>query len=174
MGEIGPGLLIFLGVGQDDTEEDVGYLVEKVLHLRIFADSQSRLNLSLTDIHGSLMIVSQFTLWGDCRRGRRPSFSHSAPPEKAEPLYNLFIRKAKEAGLTVTSGRFQAMMEVHLINDGPVTLLLDSQKTFWDLNLEICSFGVRRRVAAFKYRDASRLPKRGPVRALQKPLRVQF
>ena len=83
-----------------------------------------------TGSNGSLLIVSQFTLWGDCRRGRRPSFSHSAPPEKAEPLYNLFIRKAKEAGLTVTSGRFQAMMEVQLINDGPVTLLLDSQKAF--------------------------------------------
>jgi len=130
VGEIGPGLLIFLGVGQDDTEEDVGYLVEKVLHLRIFADNQGRLNLSLTDIHGSLMIVSQFTLWGDCRKGRRPSFSHSAPPEKAEPLYRLFIQKATEAGLTVAAGRFQEMMEVYLINDGPVTLLLDSQKTF--------------------------------------------
>ncbi len=130
VGEIGPGLLIFLGVGQDDTEEDVGYLVEKVLHLRIFADRQGRLNLSLTDIHGSLMIVSQFTLWGDCRKGRRPSFSHSAPPEKAEPLYQLFIQKATEAGLTVAAGRFQELMEVYSINDGPVTLLLDSQKTF--------------------------------------------
>jgi D-aminoacyl-tRNA deacylase len=130
VGEIGPGLLIFLGVGRDDTEEDVNYLVEKVLHLRIFTDSQGRLNLSLTDIHGSLMIVSQFTLWGDCRKGRRPSFSHSAPPEKAEPLYRLFIQRATEAGLNVAAGRFQEMMEVHLINDGPVTLLLDSQKTF--------------------------------------------
>jgi D-tyrosyl-tRNA(Tyr) deacylase len=130
VGEIGHGLLVFLGVGQGDTEEDVGYLVEKVLHLRIFADGQSRFNHSLLDIHGSLLIVSQFTLWGDCRKGRRPSFSHSAPPEKAEPLYNLFIQKTKEAGLTVASGRFQAMMEVHLINDGPVTLLLDSQKAF--------------------------------------------
>ena len=130
MGEIGPGLLVFLGVGQGDTEEDVGYLVEKVLHLRIFADDQSRFNLSLAEIQGSLLIVSQFTLWGDCRKGRRPSFSHSAPPAKAEPLYNLFIHKAKEAGLTVASGRFQEMMEVELINDGPVTLLLDSQKSF--------------------------------------------
>jgi D-tyrosyl-tRNA(Tyr) deacylase len=129
VGEIGPGLLVFLGVGQDDTEEDVGYLVEKILHLRIFAEGQSRFNLSLLDLHGSLLIVSQFTLWGDCRKGRRPSFSHSAPPEKAEPLYNLFIQKAKEAGLTVASGRFQETMEVQLINDGPVTLLLDSQKT---------------------------------------------
>lgn len=130
VGEIGPGLLIFLGVGQDDTEEDVGYLVEKVLHLRIFADGQSRFNLSLKDIHGSLLIVSQFTLWGDCRKGRRPSFAHSAPPEKAEPLYRLFIQQASEAGLTVASGRFQEMMEVQLINDGPVTLLLDSRKSF--------------------------------------------
>jgi D-tyrosyl-tRNA(Tyr) deacylase len=130
VGEIGPGLLIFLGVGQDDIEEDVSYLVEKVLHLRIFADDQSRFNLSITDIRGSLLIVSQFTLWGDCRKGRRPSFSHSAPPEKAEPLYNLFIQKAEEAGLTVAGGRFRERMEVQLINDGPVTLLLDSQKTF--------------------------------------------
>lgn len=130
VGEIGPGLLIFLGVGPDDSEKDVRYLVEKVLHLRIFADGQSRFNLSLTEIQGSLLIVSQFTLWGDCRKGRRPSFSNSAPPEKAEPLYNLFIQKAKEAGLHVASGRFQEMMEVHLINDGPVTLLLDSQKSF--------------------------------------------
>jgi D-aminoacyl-tRNA deacylase len=130
VGEIGLGLLIFLGVGRDDTEEDVGYLVEKVLHLRIFADGQSRFNLSVTDIHGSLLVVSQFTLWGDSRKGRRPSFSHSAPPEKAEPLYQLFIQKAKEAGLTVASGRFQQRMEVRLINDGPVTLLLDSQKSF--------------------------------------------
>ena len=130
VGEIGPGLLIFLGVGQNDTEEDVRYLVEKILHLRVFADDQSRFNLSLTDVHGSLLIVSQFTLWGDCRKGRRPSFSHSASPGKAEPLYNLFIQKAKEAGLTVASGRFQEMMEVQLINDGPVTLLLDSQKSF--------------------------------------------
>jgi D-tyrosyl-tRNA(Tyr) deacylase len=122
--------LIFLGVGQDDIEEDVSYLVEKVLHLRIFADDQSRFNLSITDIRGSLLIVSQFTLWGDCRKGRRPSFSHSAPPEKAEPLYNLFIQKAEEAGLTVAGGRFRERMEVQLINDGPVTLLLDSQKTF--------------------------------------------
>ncbi len=130
VGEIGLGLLIFLGVGRDDTEEDVRYLVEKVLHLRIFADGHSRFNLSLLDIHGSLLIVSQFTLWGDSRKGRRPSFSHSAPPEKAEPLYNLFIQKAKEAGLSVASGRFQEMMEVRLVNDGPVTLLLDSQKSF--------------------------------------------
>ncbi|MBI5583866.1 MAG: D-tyrosyl-tRNA(Tyr) deacylase [Deltaproteobacteria bacterium] len=130
VGEIGPGLLIFLGVGQDDTEEDVGYLVEKVLHLRIFADDQGRFNLSVMDLHGSLLIVSQFTLWGDCRKGRRPSFSHCAPPEKAGPLYELFIQKIKAAGLPVAGGRFQEMMEVSLINDGPVTLLLDSGKNF--------------------------------------------
>lgn len=130
VGEIGPGLLIFLGVGQDDTEEDVDYLVEKALHLRIFADDQGRFTRSVTDIQGSLLIVSQFTLWGDCRKGRRPSFSRSAPSEKAEPLYERFIQKSKTAGLPVASGRFQEMMEVSLINDGPVTLLLDSRKNF--------------------------------------------
>ncbi|MCU0577908.1 MAG: D-aminoacyl-tRNA deacylase [Desulfobacterota bacterium] len=130
VGEIGPGLLLFLGVGEEDTEEDVGYLVEKVRHLRVFADGQGRFNLSVTDVRGALLIVSQFTLWGDCRKGRRPSFSHSAPPRKAEPLYDLFIQKARAAGLTVASGRFQEMMEVSLVNDGPVTLLLDSRKQF--------------------------------------------
>jgi D-tyrosyl-tRNA(Tyr) deacylase len=130
VGEIGPGLLIFLGVGREDTEEDASHLAEKVLHLRIFADDQGRFNRSVKDIQGALLIVSQFTLWGDCRKGRRPSFSQSAPPEKAEPLYESFIRRIKTAGLRVASGRFQEMMEVSLINDGPVTLLLDSRKNF--------------------------------------------
>ncbi|RPH84757.1 MAG: D-tyrosyl-tRNA(Tyr) deacylase [Desulfobacteraceae bacterium] len=130
VGEIGPGLLVFLGVGLGDSTGDVDYLAEKVLNLRIFADEQSKFNRSLLDTGGSILVVSQFTLFGDCRKGRRPSFSHSAPPEKAEPLYKLFIQKAKDAGLNVASGRFQEMMEVRLINDGPVTLLLDSQKTF--------------------------------------------
>ena len=130
VGEIGPGLLVFLGIGLGDSTWDVDYLAEKVLNLRIFADEQSKFNRSLLDTGGSILVVSQFTLFGDCRKGRRPSFSHSAPPEKAEPLYKLFIQKAKDAGLNVASGRFQEMMEVRLINDGPVTLLLDSQKTF--------------------------------------------
>ena len=130
VGEIGPGLLVFLGVGRDDTERDVDYLVEKVIHLRIFGDEQSQFNRSLQDIQGALLVVPQFTLWGDCRKGRRPSFSESAPPELAEPLYELFIRRAREAGLVVAGGRFQEMMEVRLVNDGPVTLLLDSRKNF--------------------------------------------
>jgi D-tyrosyl-tRNA(Tyr) deacylase len=130
VGEIGPGLLLFLGVGQRDSTGDVDYLAEKVLHLRIFADDRSQFNRSLLDTQGSVLVVSQFTLYGDCRKGRRPSFSRSAPAEAAETLYRLFIRKLTEAGLTVASGRFQAMMEVHLINDGPVTLLLDSHKSF--------------------------------------------
>jgi D-aminoacyl-tRNA deacylase len=130
VGEIGPGLLLFLGVGQGDSTGDVDYLAEKVLHLRIFADDRSQFNRSLLDTQGSVLVVSQFTLYGDCRKGRRPSFSRSAPAEAAETLYRLFIRKLTEAGLTVACGRFQDMMEVHLINDGPVTLLLDSHKSF--------------------------------------------
>lgn len=130
VGEIGPGLLIFLGVGEDDTEEDAVYLAEKVLGLRIFADDGGRFNRSVMDVQGALLVVSQFTLWGDCRKGRRPSFSRSARPEKAEPLYELFIKKITTAGLPVASGRFQEMMEVSLINDGPVTLLLDSRRHF--------------------------------------------
>jgi D-tyrosyl-tRNA(Tyr) deacylase len=127
-GEIGQGLLIFLGVGEDDTEEDAGYLAEKVLGLRIFPDEEGRFHRSVRDVDGSLLVVSQFTLWGDCRKGRRPSFARSARPEKAEPLYELFIKKIAAAGLPVASGRFQEMMQVSLINDGPVTLLLDSRR----------------------------------------------
>jgi D-aminoacyl-tRNA deacylase len=130
VGEIGHGLLVFLGVGQGDTEADVEYLVDKVLNLRIFADEKGKFNLSLLEVQGSLLVVSQFTLWGDCRKGRRPSFSNSASPDLAEPLYNLFLEKVGEKGLAVAGGRFQEMMDVHLINDGPVTLLVDSKKTF--------------------------------------------
>lgn len=130
VGEIGPGLLVFLGVGKEDTEADVNVLVEKVLTLRIFSDAQGKFNLSLMETGGALLVVSQFTLWGDCRKGRRPSFSESASPSLAEPLYNLFMAKAAEKGVPVAGGRFQEMMAVTLINDGPVTLLLDSKKNF--------------------------------------------
>jgi D-aminoacyl-tRNA deacylase len=130
VGEIGQGLLIFLGVGKEDTEADVDYLIGKLLHLRIFADSQGKFNLSLIETGGALLVVSQFTLWGDCRKGRRPSFSESAPASLAQPLYDLFIDKVRQKGIPVASGRFQEEMEVHLINDGPVTLLLDSKKNF--------------------------------------------
>jgi D-aminoacyl-tRNA deacylase len=130
VGEIGRGLLVFLGVGKEDTETDVDYLLEKILHLRIFPDGQEKFNLSLTDIGGALLVVSQFTLWGDCRKGRRPSFSDSASASIAQPLYELFVEKGRQRGIPIACGRFQEMMEVHSINDGPVTLLLDSRKKF--------------------------------------------
>jgi D-tyrosyl-tRNA(Tyr) deacylase len=127
---VGPGILVLLGVGHDDDPKDATYLAEKVINLRIFADEQEKMNRSLLDIGGSLLVVSQFTLWGDCRKGRRPSFVAAADPVKAEPLYNGFIQHAREQGVTVASGKFQEMMQVSLVNDGPVTLLLDSKKTF--------------------------------------------
>jgi len=130
VGEIGKGLLVFLGVGRGDTEADVDYLVEKCVHLRIFPDGREKFNLSLIDIGGALLVVSQFTLWGDCRKGRRPSFTESAPPLTAQPLYDLFIDKARQKGILVACGRFQEMMDVRLINDGPVTFILDSKKNF--------------------------------------------
>jgi D-aminoacyl-tRNA deacylase len=130
IGQIGPGLLVFLAVGKEDHQTDVDYLLEKLLHLRIFPDAELKFNRSLVDIQGALLVVSQFTLWGDCRKGRRPSFAEAAPPMVAEPLYNCFIEKAKAKGIPVAGGRFQEMMEVCLINDGPVTLLLDSKKNF--------------------------------------------
>jgi len=129
-GTIGPGLLIFLGVGQDDTEKDSRYLADKIAYLRIFSDATGVMNLSLMDTGGAALVVSQFTLWGDCRKGRRPSFAHAARPEQAKELYEHFIRLLKEKNIHVETGRFQEMMAVSLINDGPVTLLLDSAKTF--------------------------------------------
>lgn len=130
VGEVGPGLLIFLGVGEEDSEKDCDYLANKIAHLRIFSDDQGLMNLSLTEIEGAVLVVSQFTLWGDCRKGRRPSFTRAAPPEKARELYEHFIGILRGKGLQVTTGKFQEMMDVHLVNDGPVTLLLDSLKTF--------------------------------------------
>jgi len=130
VGEISRGLLVFLGVGVGDTVTDVDYLLEKVIHLRIFPDNQEKFNLSLIDVGGALLVVSQFTLWGDCRKGRRPSFTESAPPAKAQPLYDSFIEKARQKEIPVACGRFQEMMDVHLINDGPVTFILDSKKQF--------------------------------------------
>ena len=130
VGEIGQGLLVFLGIAGADKEEDADYLLSKILHLRIFKDSEGKFNLSLRDTKGSLLVVSQFTLLGDCRKGRRPSFTDAALPEKARGLYDYFIASVDEQGVPVASGEFQAMMDVHLINDGPVTMLLDSKKTF--------------------------------------------
>jgi D-tyrosyl-tRNA(Tyr) deacylase len=130
IGSIGPGLLVLLGVHKDDTERDVAWLADKILNLRIFEDDQARMNRSLLDTGGAILVVSQFTLLGDCRRGRRPSWSAASPPEKARQLYEDFVAAVRQAGVQTASGKFQAMMQVSLVNDGPVTLLLDSHKQF--------------------------------------------
>lgn len=129
-GEIGAGLLIFLGVGEGDSEKDADYLAHKIIHLRIFPDEKNFMNRSVFETAGSLLVVSQFTLWGDCIKGRRPSFTRAAPAAKAKELYEHFVERLKQEGLPVATGRFQEMMDVHLVNDGPVTLLLDSEKSF--------------------------------------------
>lgn len=128
-GAIGPGLLVLLGVARSDTVKDVEYMVDKILNLRIFPDQEGKMNLSVRDINGEVLVVSQFTLFGDCRKGRRPSYSHAAPPETADALYQAFVASMGKY-LRVATGTFQAMMEVELINDGPVTLLVDSTKEF--------------------------------------------
>ncbi|HKQ33113.1 MAG TPA: D-aminoacyl-tRNA deacylase [Thermodesulfobacteriota bacterium] len=130
VGRIGEGVLVLLGAGKDDTEEDAGYLAEKIVGLRIFEDAEGKMNLSVTDTGGSVLVVSQFTLYGDCRKGRRPSFDKAAPPEVAERLYELFVSELKECGAKIETGKFRAMMDVHLVNWGPVTLMLDSKREF--------------------------------------------
>ena len=130
VGEIRAGLLVFLGIGREDTEKDVDFLAEKISNLRIFADEAQKMNLSLLDAGGAMLVVSQFTLHGDCRKGRRPAFIAAAPPGQAEPLYERFIAHAEKLRVRVAAGRFGAMMEVELVNDGPVTLLLDSRGAF--------------------------------------------
>jgi D-tyrosyl-tRNA(Tyr) deacylase len=130
VGEIGVGLLVFLGVGLNDSEGDCEYLAGKVVHLRIFSDEQGLMNRSVLEMEGAILVVSQFTLWGDCLKGRRPSFTRAAPPEKARTLYDRFTELIREKGLKAATGVFQEMMEVHLVNDGPVTMLLDTEKTF--------------------------------------------
>jgi D-aminoacyl-tRNA deacylase len=129
-GEIGLGLLVLLGVGREDTEEDVGYLAEKTVGLRIFEDADGKMNRSVLDVGGSLLVVSQFTLYGDVRRGKRPSFDAAAAPENAKRLYEMFVERIRTAGLRCETGRFQEMMQVELVNEGPVTILLDSSKLF--------------------------------------------
>jgi D-tyrosyl-tRNA(Tyr) deacylase len=129
-GEIGPGFLVFLGIGVGDSSADAEYLAAKIAHLRVFADDKGKMNLSLVEIGGAALVVSQFTLWGDCTKGRRPSFIRAADPIAANSLYQQFIVLLKEKGIRVAEGRFQEMMDVHLVNDGPVTMLLDSAKNF--------------------------------------------
>ncbi|MBV9211891.1 MAG: D-tyrosyl-tRNA(Tyr) deacylase [Acidobacteria bacterium] len=130
VGEIGAGLVVLLGITHEDTEQDVNYLVDKIAALRIFADEGGQMNLSVTQAHGALLIVSQFTLYGDARRGRRPSYSDAAPPETAERLYEKFVAQARRTVAEVATGSFRRMMQVELVNDGPVTILLDSRKLF--------------------------------------------
>jgi len=129
-GEIGLGLLVLLGVGQDDGEADADYLAEKIAGLRIFEDDAGKMNLSVVDVGGAVLAVSQFTLFGDVRRGKRPSFDAAARPERARELYEYFVARVRGLGLRCETGRFQAMMEVELVNSGPVTILLDSKKLF--------------------------------------------
>jgi len=129
-GQIGKGLLVLIGVSGRDKEADALYLVDKVLNLRIFEDDEEKMNLSLLDIQGELLVVSQFTLYGDSRRGRRPSFIDAARPDEANRLYEFYVEECRKQIQTVETGRFQAMMDVELVNDGPVTILLDSEKLF--------------------------------------------
>jgi D-tyrosyl-tRNA(Tyr) deacylase len=129
-GEIGNGLVVLLGIARDDTREDADYLVAKIIALRIFDDPEGRMNRSLKDVYGGLLIVSQFTLYGDVRRGLRPSWSDAAAPEVAEPLYDYFVESSRKLLGRVETGSFRKMMLVELVNDGPVTILLDSRKLF--------------------------------------------
>jgi len=130
VGEIGKGLLVLLGVGKGDSHKEADALLDKIINLRIFKDADGKMNLSLLDSSGELMVISQFTLYADCRKGRRPSFSEAGNPEAAKALYDYFIARARSCGIKVSSGIFQALMEVELVNSGPVTILLDSSKNF--------------------------------------------
>jgi len=129
-GEIGQGLLVLLAVGQADTESDAHYLAEKVAGLRIFEDEKGKMNLAVAEIGGGVLVVSQFTLYGDVRRGKRPSFDAAAPPQRGRELYEYFVERIRAQGLRCETGRFQEMMQVELVNDGPVTILVDSAKKF--------------------------------------------
>ncbi len=129
-GQVGKGLLVLLGVGNGDSPKDADFLLEKIINLRIFEDAERKMNLSLLDIGGQLMVISQFTLYADSRRGRRPSFTDAAPPEVARSLYEYFLERAKTTGLSIAGGVFQAMMEVESVNSGPVTIILDSSRKF--------------------------------------------
>jgi D-tyrosyl-tRNA(Tyr) deacylase len=128
--QIGKGLLLLLGIGKGDSQREADELLEKMIHLRIFEDPQGKMNLSLLDVAGELLVVSQFTLYADCRKGRRPSFTDAGSPEEARVLYDYFIGRARGRGVKVAAGIFQATMEVELVNSGPVTILLDSSRDF--------------------------------------------
>ena len=127
VGNIGPGLMVLLGVTHEDTEKEADYLVDKIINLRIFSDDAGKMNRSLRDTQGEMLVVSQFTLYGDCRKGRRPSFIQAADPDKGNALYEYFVKKVREIGVTTATGRFGAMMDVSLVNDGPVTLIVESK-----------------------------------------------
>jgi D-tyrosyl-tRNA(Tyr) deacylase len=129
-GEIAQGLLVLLGVAQEDSESDADYLAEKIAGLRIFEDQAGKMNLSVLDVGGAILAVSQFTMFGDVRRGKRPSFDAAARPDRARELYDYFVERVRALGLRCETGRFQAMMDVELVNSGPVTILLDSRKLF--------------------------------------------
>ena len=126
VGRIGPGLCVFLGIGKADGQANVDQLAEKIKNLRIFEDENGKMNLSVEEVREEILVVSQFTLYGDCRKGNRPSFSDAAPPDQAEKLYEYFVRRLRGAGLTVATGQFKARMDVTLINDGPVTFIVES------------------------------------------------
>jgi len=129
-GEIGLGLLVLLGVGKQDSEAGADYLADKLIGLRIFEDDGGKMNRSVADVGGAVLVVSQFTLYGDVRKGKRPSFDDAAPPQRARELYEYFVQRVRASGLRCETGRFQEMMDVELINEGPVTILLDSEKAF--------------------------------------------
>ena len=129
-GAIASGLLVFLGIHRDDGTQEIKWMSDKIRNLRIFEDNEGKMNRSLIDTGGAMLVISQFTLYGDCRKGRRPGYSAAAPPEQANALYEQFITHVTESGIETASGKFQAHMEVSLVNDGPVTLLLDSNKIF--------------------------------------------
>ena len=128
VGRIGHGLVVFVGIGKGDTDTDTDYVVGKIRDLRLFEDAAGKMNRSLVDVEGAVLLVSQFTLYGDCRRGRRPSFDAAAPPDVARAVYDTLVTRLKAGGVNVQTGRFQAMMSVGLVNDGPVTIVLDSQE----------------------------------------------
>ncbi len=127
IGDIQTGLVVLLGIGHNDSEKDADYLADKIINLRIFEDNKGKMNRSLLDVKGDLLVVSQFTLMGDCRKGRRPSFINAAPPDMANKLYEFFIGQTKAKGIKTETGKFQALMDVSLVNNGPVTILLDTE-----------------------------------------------